>query len=168
MDKTGYRFNSPKVFPRFSLAAFRVQNSLLECCLCTCQGGKSTGQTIVSVCNLTITLTLSLSLSFPLFLSPNYCFSVLPDVYHQPNSKLSPSWLVFTFCSVPALILPPCGAGPEGCVQYSQLKMPGGGCWVTTGQFSSSLLSPQLLSWLQISEPRRRQLPLLHWNLHSA
>lgn len=53
-------------------------------------------------------------------------------------------------------------------LQYSQLKMPGGGCWVTTGQFSSSLLSPQLFSWLQISEPRRKQFPLVQWNLHSA
>lgn len=51
---------------------------------------------------------------------------------------------------------------------HSQLKMPGGGCWVTTGQFSSSLLSPQLFSWLQISEPRRKQFPLVQWNLHSA
>lgn len=52
-------------------------------------------------------------------------------------------------------------------LQHSQLKMPGGGCWVTTGQFSSSLLSPQLFSWLQISEPRRKQFPLVQWNLHS-
>lgn len=53
-------------------------------------------------------------------------------------------------------------------LQHSQLKMPGGGCWVTTGQFSSSLLSPQLFSWLQISEPRRKQFPLVQWNLHSV
>lgn len=39
---------------------------------------------------------------------------------------------------------------------------------MTTGQFSSSLLSPQLFSWLQISEPRRKQFPLVQWNLHSA
>lgn len=56
-----------------------------------------------------------------------------------------------------------------GCIHWhSQLKMPGGGCWVTTGQFSSSLLSPQLFSWLQISEPRRKQFPLVQWNLHSV
>ncbi|MEQ2182351.1 hypothetical protein GOODEAATRI_021436 [Goodea atripinnis] len=53
-------------------------------------------------------------------------------------------------------------------LQHLQLKIPGGGCWVTTGQFSSSLLSPQLFSWLQISEPRRKQFPLVQWNLHSA
>lgn len=58
--------------------------------------------------------------------------------------------------------------GDDSVRRYSQLKMPGGGCWVTTGQFSSSLLSPQLFSWLQISEPRRKQFPLVQWNLHSA
>lgn len=56
----------------------------------------------------------------------------------------------------------------QSILQHSQLKMPGGGCWVTTGQFSSSLLSPQLFSWLQISEPRRKQFPLVQWNLHSV
>lgn len=61
-----------------------------------------------------------------------------------------------------------CELGDDSIRGYSQLKMPGGGCWVTTGQFSSSLLSPQLFSWLQISEPRRKQFPLVQWNLHSA
>lgn len=51
--------------------------------------------------------------------------------------------------------------------QYSQLKMPGGGCSVTSRQFSSSLLSPQSFCWLQISEPRYKHLPLAQVNLHS-
>lgn len=52
--------------------------------------------------------------------------------------------------------------------QYSQLKMPGGGCSVTSRQFSSSLLSPQSFCWLQISEPRYKHLPLAQVNLHSV
>ncbi|OCT76610.1 hypothetical protein XELAEV_18031814mg, partial [Xenopus laevis] len=35
------------------------------------------------------------------------------------------------------------------------------GCSVTRGQFSSSLLSPQSFSWLQIREPRYKHLPLV-------
>lgn len=50
---------------------------------------------------------------------------------------------------------------------YLQLKMPGGGCSVTSRQFSSSLLSPQSFCWLQINEPRYKHLPLAQVNLHS-
>lgn len=49
----------------------------------------------------------------------------------------------------------------------SQLKMADAGCWVEMGQCSSSLLSPQWLSWSQTCEPRFRHLPLVHRNLHS-
>lgn len=91
-----------------------------------------------------------------------YFFSLIPPRYQTADqvSRQTNFWGRQTYSTY---IHP----GMHTKSQYLQLKMPGGGCSVTSRQFSSSLLSPQSFCWLQINEPRYKHLPLAQVNLHS-